>query len=186
MSKYVINEILKQEKAILHFFFNDRGKDIEKSMVGMLRALLFQRCEKDSAFLATVTEKYKTLKRQQRSSEVEWPLHDQEPLCEEFLRREVSVYIIIDSLDECERGWTEKTLGPLHNLTADSARGVRVLLTSRPETFKYYLDRNFKACPRIWLESAGNEYISRDIEDFVVRESGTFAEGMTLKASLII
>lgn len=180
LGKYIVNKLRFSESQaahplVLHFFFDGRGDEIEKSMVGMFRALLYQICLDNPSFIGAlgIIEAYRTLTAQQRSSDAEWPLAILQSLCSKIRGQDCAsvVYIIIDALDECEPVSAFEVLRFLRDLTTPS-RGckVKIFITSRPTCLYEYLDKTFDRYPRIDLDSTDSEYALRDVEKFVKDE----------------
>jgi ankyrin repeat protein len=172
----ILNERAVQP-LIVHFFFNDRGDDNEKSELGMLRALLFQICTELPSILdgLSIMQIYETLeaKAQQQSSKVEWPLHDLRELFSELHgnNKVSAIYIVVDSLDECDSSSRLGALKLLQELTSTTITcQFKILLTSRPHALNELLDITFKECPRIRLESIDGKHTSGDVERFVQNE----------------
>ncbi|KAI9738831.1 MAG: hypothetical protein M1834_008338 [Cirrosporium novae-zelandiae] len=89
------------EIVVAFFSFNDRGARIEKTVSGMMRALLVQIFRQRPALLRelSVVETYQKLKRDQNTSNVKW---DDKVLQNLLLQLQSSLayYIVIDALDE--------------------------------------------------------------------------------------
>ena len=93
---------MKGEVAIIYFFFNARGEDLEKSTLGMYRSLLYQ-ILKALPDLQTIL---KTFESRFRQDEVSCTLHIEELKSIFILAiqnlKQYRLICFIDALDECE------------------------------------------------------------------------------------
>jgi ankyrin repeat protein len=90
------------DKIVLSFFFNARGEDIEKSIIGAYRSLLLQILEQ----LPTHQSVFNSLELSASSirTKHQWSAESLKTMLERAIRNlgELSVICFIDALDECE------------------------------------------------------------------------------------
>lgn len=89
-----------KDEAILSFFFNARGDDLEKSASGLFRSLLVQLLEQ----LSSTMIPFSTLGSPIWKSNVEWTLESLQSMFEEVVLnlRDAPIICFIDALDECD------------------------------------------------------------------------------------
>lgn len=117
-------------RAVISFFFNARGDDIEKSTAGMYRSLLFQLLSRlpslldifdDPEYKDALDEMHAARAGQGRLSE--WPA----TLLQDLLRSGISrlrqgwLTIFVDALDECEQSQVEEMVEFFEELGQDAA-----------------------------------------------------------------
>jgi ankyrin repeat protein len=186
-----------------YFSFNNRGKEIEKTMSGMIRALLYQILNSRPSLVHEISlvRTYKALKenQSQNSSNVEWPLDVLRSMFLSFRdTKDSSVfYLIIDSLDESlykpldafqAEGEAMNTASDVVDLLAEvvsHSRKFKVFLTSRPETFLKQSHR--LPFPRISLESAEDgKYVLEDIKTHVSSQVAKFLPAHSRDIEILI
>jgi ankyrin repeat protein len=91
-----------KDDIVLSFFFNARGRDIEKSTIGAYRSLLLQLLERLPA-LQSVFDSL-SLSSSSFSADHQWDVESLTTLLEQAIRSlgDSSVVCFIDALDECE------------------------------------------------------------------------------------
>ncbi|KAK0613645.1 hypothetical protein B0T14DRAFT_283067 [Immersiella caudata] len=89
------------------FFFNGKGRSLERSQEGAIRSLLHQLLTQDRAFLAEVAQRPDDYGRgvwPGRDADTPWSLEELESELREFLLNQTQarkIFIFIDALDEC-------------------------------------------------------------------------------------
>jgi ankyrin repeat protein len=160
---------------IAYFFFNDRGERVEKTLAGMVRALLYQVLHSSPSLLSSIRVKDEFEKLKGKDHGFEWPLHAVKDLFLSLKNQKAigTFYLIIDSLDESDAEHSaSEVLEVLQELCSGAQTcNFKVFLTSRPETFLTTLDKTFEKYPRIWLESEDIKYISSDIQVYVLSQT---------------
>ncbi|CAG9972245.1 unnamed protein product [Clonostachys byssicola] len=102
MMKFIFESSWKQrrDQAILSFFFNARGHDLEKSTAGLYRSILFQLLNHDPELKLILKSHLQHFSREPRPK---WTDELLKELIEEAIERLTSsVVCFIDALDECQ------------------------------------------------------------------------------------
>lgn len=158
----VQNEKLATE-SIASFFFNARGSELERSILGMFRSLVHQVLLQDTALRREFTLEY--LERCQSIGK-QWEYMQTE--LQEFLlrslsrRRSKSIQIFIDALDECKEDEVREVAYYLRELTdraSASGSTLNVCISSRR-----YPTITIVRCPEIDLEKGNSGDITKYIE----------------------
>ncbi|KAK8139368.1 hypothetical protein PG984_002748 [Apiospora sp. TS-2023a] len=110
--------------AILHFFFNARGNELEKTTFGLYRSLLVQLLESYPS-LQSILDNIKT-------NHNEWPIESVKRLFEKAVDNLVDDPIVcfIDALDECEENEVRDLVEHISELCDDNIR-IQICLASR-------------------------------------------------------
>jgi ankyrin repeat protein len=125
-----------KDHNIAFYFFNARGRSLEKSPLGMLRSLVVQLLEQDpflsDAFIPTFLIK----KTRHRASEWRWKTGElKEFLLMEYQRHhDKPTLLIIDALDECSDSDVQEVVDFLEDLSEyaiQSSSNLRICLSSR-------------------------------------------------------
>ncbi|KIV87767.1 hypothetical protein PV11_03289 [Exophiala sideris] len=120
----------------LSFFFNARGAQLERSTLGLYRALLFQLLQKSKATMAQFLPRFLEKEEQHPGEKVTWQMTE----ISDFFHAAISestlrpLWIFIDALDECEEYEVRKVV---HDFEKSSAAAVlngakmKICLSSR-------------------------------------------------------
>jgi ankyrin repeat protein len=124
----------KLDTVVIAFFFNARGDSMEKSTLGMYRALLLQLLER----LPTLQSSFESLRipASRIGVEYQWSLDSLHMLFEEVVQKlgEASVVCFIDALDECEEQQIRDMIAffeHLGKLSVSASTRLRVCFSSR-------------------------------------------------------
>ncbi|KAF5678647.1 nacht ankyrin domain-containing protein [Fusarium circinatum] len=144
MMNFAYKEALKNKSdTVLSFFFNARGDDLERSVVGMHRTLLFQLLDAIPALLevfddSTHEDKLEVLledlKEQKR--DIHWDIEVLQSLLQDAVRKlgQGRLVCFIDALDECAEDEVEDMVGYFEDLGAfavETKTRLRVCFSSR-------------------------------------------------------
>lgn len=120
------------------FFFHDRGSFEQKSLVGMLRGLLYQILDRHQALWPCFDPTFQKLLQEQRSRSPVWDLQSLRECFSAIVKQDISelhLCLFLDALDEHE-GDQEKLVGIVKSLTTHSNPlvTIKICLASRPWT----------------------------------------------------
>ncbi|KAF2231825.1 hypothetical protein EV356DRAFT_535170 [Viridothelium virens] len=149
---------------IAGYFFHDRGKLIQKSIQGMLQALLFSVLSQSFELRQFVQPVYTILVSHQHTKSVAWDFDALQDAFQAVVQQrqvKIRLCLFLDALDE-HHGDNDRLSGMMHNLATLSDGqivNIRLCLTSRPwDTFV----SNFGRCPRFKI----HEHTREDIEAY--------------------
>jgi hypothetical protein len=158
--------VAPSDTIVLSFFFYASGTELQNSILGFFRSLLFQLLDQDedsrSAFMKICRQHYKSGRRvnsQFKWHPVELEVHFQKFVIGCSARR--NIFIFVDALDECEDRDRDRLISFLHNLrcSVQSKKNRPWIITScRP-----YPDGQIKADFQIRLEKENQN----DVQSFV-------------------
>jgi hypothetical protein len=121
-------------KAVLSFFFNARGENIEKSTIGTYRSLLLQLLERFPA-LCYIFNSLNSSKSSIASSH-EWSIESLQQLLEKAIMglRDCSVVCFVDALDECNEQQIRDMIRYFEHIaerTVSAGIGFQICFSSR-------------------------------------------------------
>ncbi|KAF2846574.1 hypothetical protein T440DRAFT_356043, partial [Plenodomus tracheiphilus IPT5] len=154
------------EKAVISFFFNARGEDIEKSTVGTYRSLLLQLLERFPKLQITFDSL--SLAKSSIASNYQWSIESLQAMLEQaiMLLGDCSAVCFIDALDECEEQQIRDMIRffeDVGRLTVSAGINFQVCFSSR-----HYPHITIRKGLGLVLE--GQEGHSQDISDYVETE----------------
>jgi hypothetical protein len=173
---------------IATFFFDASGTSSDqKSMLGLLKALLFQLlpiCPKTCDYFNSV---YAI--RGGGANKAKWTVEELKDILLEFARakRDEPVYIFVDAVDECERAEGDKTsarsvtifLGTLAITAYNTRSNLNVCMASRR-----YPTVSMRYCAEISVDTQNHEdierYVSLELDQYVLWPSTKFKIKNTL------
>lgn len=131
--KYLLKETQTANfyDTTLHFFFNARGHDLEKTTVGMYRALLIQIFQQLPALQSTFDSLADHTKNRQQ-----WTVEELEELFEQTMEQATgySIICLVDALDECHENDARQMLRffeRMGRLSLSANGSFRVCFSSR-------------------------------------------------------
>jgi ankyrin repeat protein len=148
-----------QDTIIASFFFNARGKEIERGPHGLYRSLLHQITKQDSAIMQWFQRAYQS-KRLATRSKWEWTEEELEVLLRDALsvKRMKPICFFVDALDECDEAKARELVQYFRMLTDTahaSGQVLKICLSSR-----HYPTITIDRCPEIVVEGSNNNDIS--------------------------
>ncbi|KAI9739500.1 MAG: hypothetical protein M1834_006215 [Cirrosporium novae-zelandiae] len=157
----------KRKWIIASFFFHDRGEDLQKSLYGMLKEILYQILSKEKQLYQAVYPVYADLVKATNSKFPKWSLEKlQEALLNVAEQRMIKtgICLFLDALDE-HAGDNELLSDLLYKLTSKvdgTAVRLKICLASRPWTV--FLNQ-FGACPNFEIHHHTQGDIKRYAQD---------------------
>jgi hypothetical protein len=156
---------LQLESAVISFFFNARGNQLERSPLGLFRSLLHQLLQRRRHLLSAFLPKF----RAKRDTLKEGWVWEEGELSDYFSHivtnsQISSMIVFIDALDECEESKVRRIVSFLANLTGSavsSGCSLNVCMSSR-----HYPHISVSRCLEIVVE----HYNSSDILKYVESE----------------
>ena len=160
LSSFLVEVLQKRDIPVV--FFYCKYKDAQRNtFVSLARGILVQSLQRNRALLpylydktSSSAESYMTLRA------------DAEELLETALQSLDKVYIIIDGLDECEKGEKIRILGWFRNFALkvyeDNPESIRLLIVSQDEGD---LRKHLSRVPTLHLTDEDN---AKDIESYAV------------------
>jgi ankyrin repeat protein len=153
-------------KAVISFFFNARGEDVEKSTIGTYRSLLLQLFERFPAVQRVFDSL--GLSRSSIGPNYQWSIGSLQVALEQaiMLLRDRSVVCFIDALDECEEQQIRDMIQffeRIGELTGSAGIGFRICFSSR-----HYPHITIRKGLALVLE--GQEGHSQDITNYLESE----------------
>jgi hypothetical protein len=153
-------------KAVISFFFNARGEDVEKSTIGTYRSLLLQLFERFPAVQRVFDSL--GLSRSSIGPNYQWSIGSLQVALEQaiMLLRDRSVVCFIDALDECEEQQIRDMIQffeRIGELTGSAGIGFRICFSSR-----HYPHITIRKGLGLVLE--GQEGHSQDITNYLESE----------------
>ncbi|KAF5637157.1 hypothetical protein F52700_4894 [Fusarium sp. NRRL 52700] len=158
----------RQEKApapsqTAAFFFNGKGDDLEHSVVGLFRSLIYQLCSKNSLFLQCFQKIWQTKAKTgcfMTSEAIGWQEAELEAAFEKMMLQKSSgkVLLFVDALDECDSSSVRHVAYFWRKITKSAfASGIdlKVCLSSRHSPSVTVSD-----CPEIIMEQHNSHDIS--------------------------
>lgn len=153
--------------VVVGHFHDARGTELERSLLGLFRSIVYQLFTQDQSLLA----QYLLDLRPSASTGTyarEWRLEALQEVCAAFLKswRSSPIFIFIDALDEGNYSQIRKSLGYWeHVVTSASLNGndVRICLSSR-----HYPNVSLHGCSEILME----DYNMLDISSYVRSKLG--------------
>lgn len=131
---------IKDEYAILEYFFNARGAELEKTPLGMLRSLLVQLLEHEPSLYDQLLPIFRIKNLNHKPGKWEW----REPELRRFFLSKLQncrsrpFLLIIDALDECSEDDVQKVAEFLQDLSTnatDAGNTLNICLSSRHYPF---------------------------------------------------
>ncbi|KAL2850313.1 hypothetical protein BJY01DRAFT_261588 [Aspergillus pseudoustus] len=166
LASVLIEECQKEQDAVTCYFYCDESAELRSSAIAVLRGLLLQLVHKHQELVP-----YCRSKRKNSRISTLTDLSVANTLIETFCERIPRLYMIIDGLDECEKGQKD-LLETLKNLINKSDRyspgKLRVLLLSRP------MSEIKNAVPEAAILPLGPNDNKEDIEKYCKRRSREF------------
>jgi hypothetical protein len=157
---------MMKNHIVLSFFFNARGEDIEKSIVGTYRSLLLQLLKR-LPVLQSVFDSL-SLSSSSFSADHQWNVESLKTLLEQAIRSlgDSSVICLIDALDECEEEQVRDMIQFFEHI-GDLAvsNGIRFQVCFSSRHYPYITIRN-----GLELVLEGQEGHSQDITNYVETE----------------
>lgn len=155
-----------RETIMGHFFYSFRGGKSETSHQRMLRPVLYQLLEQDHSLYPLFREHYRQLRDQ--SGDDHWSL----PLLLQILEslgtidKEMTVYIILDAMDESDDENLPQILQAMVQLCSAEGRSIfKALMTTRPLRAKVSGQRMKQLTPLVLaLEEKNQQAINRMVD----------------------
>ncbi|KAF1830092.1 ankyrin repeat domain-containing protein, partial [Decorospora gaudefroyi] len=168
LMKYALVNARKAMKdhIVLSFFFNARGKDVEKSTIGTYRSLLLQLLERLPA-LQSVFDSL-SASTSSFSADHKWNVESLKTLLEQAIRAlgNSSVVCFIDALDECEEEQVRDMMQFFEHISDLAlSNGLRFQVCFSSRHYPHITIRN-----GLELVLEGQEGHSQDITDYVETE----------------
>jgi hypothetical protein len=193
------------EHQVAKFFFDARGSADQKSMLGLLKTLLFQLLPMCAKTWSYFTNLYNLgLYRDDYDDPDSWNVRDLRDVLLRFcsVRRDIPIYIFIDAVDECEdiegnstdARYFAEFLQELADTSYDTGSKINICMSSRrfPAVKTRY-------CAEIFVDTENRTdielYVSRELQQYglvpsemhKVKDSLTSkAEGVFLWARLVL
>jgi ankyrin repeat protein len=155
-----------KDHIVLSFFFNARGRDIEKSIIGTYRSLLLQLLERLPA-LQSVFDSL-SLSSSSFSADHQWDVESLTTLLEQAIRSlgDSSVVCFIDALDECEEQQVRDMVQFFEHIGHLAvSNGIRFQVCFSSRHYPHITIQN-----GLELKLEGQEGHSQDITDYVETE----------------
>ncbi|KAI9155556.1 Vegetative incompatibility protein [Paramyrothecium foliicola] len=206
LMKYILqdprtpNGLSSRDRTLLSmpaFFFHDRGQDIQKSFIGLLRAVLYQLLYDIPALTMAIDGLY--TQQVEKYGQCDWPLSELEGALRAITHQQVvkgNVCMFIDALDEYEGRKDEITrfLKTLVRPSPTQKIRIRICASSREwNTFNLMLSDNPHLTLQDWTVSDIKAFASdriaeakRDGTDALLTEIVDRAEGVFLWVKLVI
>lgn len=136
LMKYLSQSLQSNSKQVgewtvfVHFYFNNQGSDLEKSMEGMLRSSLLQILQQAPSLFVQIQHVYRRLVRE----DLKWSLAALQQLFRSVFDasgHEQKFWLSIDALDECE-GALREHVAFLQNIAAKHQSTLWMCISSRP------------------------------------------------------
>ena len=146
--------------VFVHFYFNNQGSDLEKSMEGMLRSTLLQILQQAPSLFAQIQNVYRRFVRE----DLKWSLPALQQLLTSIFDasgHEQKFWLSIDALDECE-GTLREHVAFLQNIAAEHQSTLWICISSRPLPT---LVAQLGCHPNLILQNHTSTDISRFVED---------------------
>lgn len=155
-----------RETIMGHFFYSFRGGKSETSHQRMLRSVLYQLLDQDHSLYPLFREHYRQLRDQ--SGDEHWSL----PLLLQILEslgtidKEMTVYIILDAMDESDDENLPQILQAMVQLCSTEGRSTfKALMTTRPLRAKVSGQRMKQLTPLVLaLEEKNQQAINRMVD----------------------
>lgn len=168
---------------VVGHFHDARGTDLERSLLGLFRSIVYQLFTQDQNLLAQYTLDLRPSVSTGTYAR-EWRLEALQEVCATFLKswRSSPIFIFIDALDEGDYSQIRKSLEYWeHVVTSASLNGndVRIFVSSR-----HYPNVSLHGCSEIWME----DYNMLDISTYVRNQMGIVSndeENMELIAIIL-
>ncbi|KAF5672317.1 ankyrin protein 3 [Fusarium heterosporum] len=160
----------KSGQLVVSFFIHGRGVPLQKTPLGVLRALLNSLLMSFPTYLSELTERFQD--RQQRYGSYEqkngwrWTEKELENLLFRLLTKgtkDQPVVIFIDALDECGEEHAKSLMGSLKRLIANAEREgslVKICFSSR-----HFPILGHETMPKVYVEEKNDKDIRLLIED---------------------
>ena len=175
---------------ILYYYFNARGSELEKTLLGLFRSLLHQLVWNIRPFPEDLLANF--MEKQTTKLLWAWELGELQEQFFAILKRlaQKTVTIFIDALDECDENDARDVVDLFRTATTEainSGRYVNLCLSSR-----HYPTIRFAKSLELWVEEHNNADISRyvaanfdslDRDDLLRKDNKTLKETIITKAS---
>ena len=170
-------QLEEHDTSVVGFFFNARGGILEKTPLGLLRALIHQLCHRDETIMNQFIKIYKQRKESLISNQrMTWV----RPELESFLRRVFREHkpqrtiIFCDALDECDEDVVRKVVylfDEIGRIALASGADLNICLSSR-----HYPTISIKDCPEVVMEAANLSDITSYVNDQFNKVAGADRE----------
>ena len=138
LMKYIFNYCKDRfdNQLTVAYFFNARGDQLEKTCLGMLRSIVYQLIQRDSAVQSRFVQHFLDREKMYEAGKFEWRPSDLRDFVMSELGRRIArpVVLLIDALDECSESDVRSVVGFLENVSikaSHSGTTVRICLSSR-------------------------------------------------------
>lgn len=149
-----------------YFFYSFRGGKTEMSHQGMLRSVLYQLLDQDHSLYPLFQSHYRQLRKQ--GGDEFWELPGLLQILGSLgtIDKELTVYIVLDAMDESDDEKLPQILQAMAELCSTKGRSVfKGLMTTRPLKAKFFGQRMRQLMPLVLaLEEKNQQAISRIVD----------------------